>query len=161
MRRDSTVMTATRSGFEIDEQDGPDAFDARSLAVRRAGTGAVAWRAARDAQLSAVPDHIDLYGLTRELVLTLGPLGELMRVISRQGAGYADGLPPGEQVYDDSHQDDPRALLAQAAEVLADIATKVTASGLEMHRFWSLIGRIGVEEIRSERTRIGTEEAAP
>lgn len=154
-------MVAMSSGFEIDEHDGPDEFDARSVAVRRAGAGAMAWRAALDAQQSAVPDHADFYGLTRELVFTFGPVAELMRVISRQVAGYAHSLPVGEAVYDDTRQDDPRQLLTQSAEVLADIAGKVTAAGSEIHRFWSLIGRIGVQDIRSEQARDVTGETVP
>ncbi len=94
---------------------GGDDGDSRSVAVRRAGAAAEAWRAALDAQRSAVPDHTDFYGLTREWVFTFGPLGELMHVISGQVAGYADSLPPGEQVYDDERRDDPRQLLAEAA----------------------------------------------
>ena len=141
-------MGATSSGFEMDEQDGPDEFDARSLAVRRAGTGADAWRAALDAQqAAAVLDHADFYGLTRELVITFGSLYKVMQLISRQAAGYADSVAPGTAVYDDTRQDDPRELLAEGAEMLGDTAVKVAAVTLELNRFWSLIGRIGVEDV--------------
>jgi hypothetical protein len=151
-------MGAMNSGFEIDDQNrageiSGDDGDSRSAAVRRASAGAEAWRAALDAQRSAVPDHADFYGLTREWVFTFGPLGELMHVISGQVAGYADSLPSGEQVYEDERRDDPRVLLAEAAQLLDGLAFQVTGIALEINRFWSLIGRIGVEQTRPEPGR--------
>lgn len=140
-------MGAMSSGFEIDEQGGADDSDTRPLAVRRAGAGAEAWRAAVEAQqAAAAPDHADFYGLTRELVFTCQSLAKAMGLISRQVAGYADSVAPGSAVYDDTRQDDPRELLARGAEVLGDIEVKVVAVTLELNVFWSLIGRIGVED---------------
>lgn len=138
-----------KSGFEFSDRGDEPEFDQRSVAVRRAGAGAEAWRAALNAQQSAAPNHTDLYGLTRELVYLLGPVGQLMKVMSRQTAGYADSLPSDEIVYDDTRTDDPRELLARAAAMLDHIGIKTTAIALEMNAYWSLIGRIGVEKRRA------------
>lgn len=155
-------MGATNSGFEIDEQGGADESDARSLAVRWAGAGAEAWQSALDAQqAAAAPDHADFYGLTRELVFTCRSLAEVMRLISRQVAGYADSVAPGGAVYDDTRQDDPRELLAEGKEVLGAIAVKVAAVTLDLNRFWSLIGRIGVENLRDAQIGDESGESAP
>jgi len=136
-------MSSTSSGFENDERH--ELVDG-SLAVRRAGAGAEAWRAALDAhQQAATAAHQDFYGLTRELVATLGPISSLTRLVSVQVAGYADSLPDGQAVYDDERDVDPRELLTQAAEVLNLLSLKVGAVTLELNHFWSLIGRIGVE----------------
>lgn len=138
---------SSRSGFEIDDEHGPGASEGEeSLAVRRGIAGAVAWRAALDAhQQATTVDHQDFYGLTRELVDTLRPITTLMRLLVRQVDGYAESLPEGERAYDDTRTDDPVELLAQAAEILDDIAVKTVWTVLELNRFWSLIGRIGVE----------------
>jgi hypothetical protein len=136
-------MSSTDSGFENDERHEPVEG---SPAVRRAGAGADEWRAAVHAhQQAATVDHQDFYGLTRELVATLGPISSLMRLVSEQVAGYADSLPGGQAVYDDERAVDPRELLAQAADVLSLLGAKVCAVTLELNTFWSLIGRIGVE----------------
>lgn len=138
-------MTSTNSGFENDERH--EQVEG-SPAVRRAVAGAEAWSAAVHAhQQAATVDHQDLYGLTRELVATLGPISSLMRSVSVQVAGYADTRPDGQAVYDDERAVDPRELLAQAAEVLDLLGAKVCAVTLELNTFWSLIGRIGVEPV--------------
>ncbi len=136
-------MTGTDSGFEYDERH---ELIEGSPAVRRAAAGAEAWHAARHAhQQAATVDHQDFYGLTRELVATLGPISSLMRLVSTQVADYADSLPNDRAVYDDERAVDPRELLVQAAEVLNVIGLKTGAVTLELNHFWSLIGRIGVE----------------
>lgn len=139
-------MTSMNSGFE--NNDRRELIEG-SPAVRRAEAGTEAWRAAHDAHQNAgTVDHQDIYGLTRELVSTLGPISSLMRLVSGQVAGYADSLPDGQAVYDDERAIDPRELLAQAAEVLDLLSAKTCAVTLELNTFWSLIGRIGVETAR-------------
>lgn len=139
----------SRSGFEYNEQH---ELTENSLAVRRAGAGAEAWRTARDAhQQVARPDHLALYGLTAELFATLGPMASLMRLMSEQTAAYADSVPDGRRVYDDSSDDDPRELLEHAAQVLSRISSTVSQTALELNQFWSLIGRIGVEDVPGTR----------
>lgn len=145
-------MATTISGFAMNEQGRDNEFGERSTAVRRAGAGVEAWRAALDAQQSAAPNHSDLYGLTREVTPTLAVIGQLMRVMSQQAAGYVDSLPIGVSVYEDERTDDPRELLAKAASVLDDIASKVVWAAIQMNLWWSLIGRIGVEETRPDDT---------
>ncbi|WP_300010957.1 hypothetical protein [Pseudonocardia sp.] len=140
-------MSRTNSGFE--NNDRHEQTDG-SPAVRRAEAGTAAWRAALEAHQNAgTVDHQDIYGLTRELVATLGPISSLMRLVSTQVAGYADSLPDGQAVYDDERAVDPRELLAQAAEVLDLLSSKTCAVTLELNTFWSLIGRIGVETARA------------
>lgn len=136
----------SRSGFEITEhqQESP----AKSLAVVRAGAGSVAWQAAHQAHRDAERVvHGEVYGLTGEWAATLAAVGSLMRLVAKQVAGYADGVPLGRRVYDDERTEDPREVLDRAAAALDLLSGKVTHAAIEVNLFWSLIGRIGVEDV--------------
>ncbi len=147
----------SRSGFEITEQqqERPD----KSLAVVRAGAGSVAWKAAHDAHRDADSvGHGEVYELAREWVATLGAVGALMRLVSKQVAGYADSVGPGRRVYDDERAEDPRELLDRAAQALDLLSSKVMHAAIEVNLFWSLIGRIGVEDAPAGKR--GTDDGA-
>ncbi|MGH3615496.1 MAG: hypothetical protein ACRDRK_23425 [Pseudonocardia sp.] len=125
----------SRSGFELDDQH--ERHDT-SPAVEHAAAGTEAWQAAaRDTHRGAPSvEHGEFYELTREWVTTLAAIGSQMRVVGRQVAGYADSVPAGRRVYDDE----------RAAQLLDVQAARVTDVALMLNSFWSLIGRMGVEE---------------
>ncbi|MHA6629142.1 hypothetical protein ACU61A_27220 [Pseudonocardia sichuanensis] len=120
--------------------------DDRPETVRQAEKGAQAWRAVVHAQQSATPDHADFYALAAELADTFASLTALGRVLARQVAGYADGLPAGERVYDDTPTADPRDRLALAAVDLRAIVGHIEAAQPLLGSFWARIGHIGVED---------------
>jgi hypothetical protein len=140
----------SRSGFEITQ--GQQEVPERSMAVVRAAAGSVAWQAAHEAHRDTQRVvHGEVYGLTGEWAATLAAVGSLMRLVSKQVAGYADSVPSGRRVYDDERTDDPRELLDRAAAALDQLSAKVTHAAIEVNLFWSLIGRIGVEDIPTDK----------
>lgn len=135
----------SRSGFETNAQH---ELPWKSVAVTRAGAGSEAWKAAGAAHREAGRvGHEEFYGLTAEWAQTLAQIGALMRLVGREVAGYADTVPAGCRVYDDERAEDPRELLDRAAAALDLLSAKVTHAAIEVNVFWSLIGRIGVEDI--------------
>ena len=121
--------------------------------VRQAEAGARAWQAVMHAQHCATPDHADFYNLAANLSDTLDTVAILTRVLAWQVRGYADGLGAGRVVYDDSraglHPVDPARRLAHAEVELVALSVAVETAGRRANDFWSAIGHIGVEDVRS------------
>jgi hypothetical protein len=119
--------------------------DGGSPAVRSAEAGAQAWRQAVHEQRPATPDHNDFYELAAHLVDTLRALNAVAVVLAGQVEGYADGLGPGRQVYDDTRVVDPRQRLATAALHARHLAHFAREAEADADAFWQAISHIGVE----------------
>lgn len=130
--------------------------DERPEAVRKAATGANAWRAVVHAQRTAEPDHSDFYAMAADIVDTLAALGGLAEVMAWQVAHYGDARP----VYDDSRTFDPRERLDLAALDLRELAARMRDADRVVNAFWSRIGHIGVDESADERALGETAEAS-
>jgi hypothetical protein len=126
--------------MNTDKNMPPDSDDLPE-AVRRAETGAMAWRAVARAQRSAPPVHAEFYALAAEVDATLRALEDLARVLALQVAGYGVGRP----VYDDAPEIDPRERLRFAAASLGGLAELLAEAQQPAQAFFSAIGHIGVE----------------
>ena len=120
--------------------------DGRPEAVRRADAGVAAWRGVVHAQQGAPPDPGEFYELAGFMVETLRVLEALVGVLARQVAGYADSLPGGRVVYDDSRRVSPRTRLEMAVSDLQFLSRSTSLAGADATVFWSSIGHIGVED---------------
>jgi hypothetical protein len=132
----NTTSNSTHASTGGNDRDGR-----QDTAARHAETGTGAWEDAVRLQRWASPDHADFYALAGAIVATLQALDDLAQVLHRQVTGYGRGRRP----YDDTHQIEPAARLADAAAELAGLVGHLQGVRAPANRFWSAIGHIGVE----------------
>ncbi len=120
----------------------------RSPAIVQAEAGATAWLAVVGAQQDATPDHADFVGLAGYLLDTLAAVESLARVLGRQVEGYRRGLDAGRVVSDDRGRD-PHQRLVGAARDLDAAAQYAGSAAQEVHRFFSAIEHIDVQDAPS------------
>lgn len=109
--------------------------DGRSAAVRSAKAGTEAWRAAARQQLPAQLDHADLYDLGDELAFTLSALQIVMCDLAARAGVYANDIPAGHRLFDDTRTVDPRARLAEAAAALRSAVHPLRSVSVEVTLF--------------------------
>lgn len=125
--------------------------DGRSPVVRSAERGAHAWRTAVHEQRSAELDHSDFYALAAELVDTLRVVEEVLCDLAVRADLYADAVPAGQRVYDDTRTVDPRTRLAEAAGALRAAVRPLRSAEAGVDRYWSAVGHIGVQDAGDSR----------